>query len=100
MKIINLSKAIAALVAIFLTLAVFTYTSASLLQENKSLWISRCGIGSRKMAMDCTSREATPEHDISFESLKKKQSPPPPPVVKKKKQLKTTSLFFRTPPRF
>ncbi|KAL8121247.1 hypothetical protein AgCh_018115 [Apium graveolens] len=101
MKIIKISKAIAALV--FLTVAVFTFSSASLLQEKNSLWISNCGYGSRKMAKDCRSGGSKPVekmHENWFQSLKKKQSPPPSPVIKKKKQLKSTSLSFTTQPRF
>ncbi|KAK1365728.1 hypothetical protein POM88_041289 [Heracleum sosnowskyi] len=102
MKIIIISKSVAALVFILLTLVVFTFSSASLLQEKNSLLISKCGVGTRKMGIDCRGggRKAAIAEEIWFQSLKKKQSPPPPPVIKKKKQLKSTSLSFRTPPRF
>lgn len=76
------------------------------ISEKNSLWISKCGVGSRKMGIDCRgggikeAKRKESEHDIWFQSLKKMQSPPPPPVIKKKKQLKSTSLSFRTPPRY
>ncbi|KAK1365729.1 hypothetical protein POM88_041290 [Heracleum sosnowskyi] len=101
--IFNISKLIAGLVLIFLTLQMFPVRSASLLQEKNSIRIFKCGGGGRKMGVYCIggrSNAGMMTSDIWFQSLKKKQSPPPPPVIKKQKQLKSTSLSSKAPPRF